>query len=168
MKLVIKQKAFSWIDSYDVYDENGNTVFTIKGQISWGHCLKVFSKGKEVARIKEKLIALLPRYDMYIDEKFKGYVRKELTLLRPRFSVSPVGWKVKGNPWELDYAITDKLDKTVAVVKKGIFNLTDTYTIDIIDDTNCLQVVLTVLAVDIEKGERESSKMAAHYKKYND
>ena len=110
----------------------------------------MFSEGKEVARIKEKIIGLLPRYDMYVDEKYKGYVRKELTLLHPRFSVSPIGWKVKGNPWELDYAITDRLDKTIAVVKKGIFNLTDTYTIDIVDDTNCLQVVLTVLAVDID------------------
>ena len=36
MKLLFKQRIFSWLDSYDIYDENENTVYTIKGQLSWG------------------------------------------------------------------------------------------------------------------------------------
>ena len=28
MKLLFKQRFFSWLDSYDIYDEAGNTVFT--------------------------------------------------------------------------------------------------------------------------------------------
>ena len=28
MKLLFKQRFFSWFDSYDIYDENGNTVLT--------------------------------------------------------------------------------------------------------------------------------------------
>ena len=27
MQLLIKQRVFSWTDSYDIYDENGNEVF---------------------------------------------------------------------------------------------------------------------------------------------
>ena len=33
MKLLFKQRFFSWLDSYDIYDEMGNTVYTVKGQI---------------------------------------------------------------------------------------------------------------------------------------
>ena len=29
MKLLFKQRFFSWLDSYDIYDEMGNTVFPI-------------------------------------------------------------------------------------------------------------------------------------------
>ena len=29
MKLLFKQRFFSWLDSYDIYDEAGNTVFTV-------------------------------------------------------------------------------------------------------------------------------------------
>ena len=42
MKLLFKQKMFSWFDSYDIFDEEGNTVYTVKGQLAWGHCLKIF------------------------------------------------------------------------------------------------------------------------------
>jgi len=36
MKLLFKQRAFTWFDSYDIYDENENTVYVVKGQLSWG------------------------------------------------------------------------------------------------------------------------------------
>ena len=42
MKLLFKQRFFSWFDSYDIYDEAGNTVYVVRGQLSWGHCLKIF------------------------------------------------------------------------------------------------------------------------------
>ena len=31
MKLLFKQRLFSWFDSYDIYDEAGNTVYVVKG-----------------------------------------------------------------------------------------------------------------------------------------
>ena len=42
MKLYFKQRFFSWFDSYDIYDEQENVIFVVKGQLSWGHCLKIF------------------------------------------------------------------------------------------------------------------------------
>ncbi len=36
MKLLFKQRVFSWFDSYDIYDEEGNNVFTVKGDIILG------------------------------------------------------------------------------------------------------------------------------------
>lgn len=44
MKLLFKQRMFSWFDSYDIYDENENTVYVVKGQLSWGHCLKILTR----------------------------------------------------------------------------------------------------------------------------
>ena len=29
MKLLFKQRFFSWFDSYDIYDEAGTTLFTV-------------------------------------------------------------------------------------------------------------------------------------------
>jgi len=40
MKLLFKERLFSWLDSYDVYDENGDIIFTVKGVLSWGNYLK--------------------------------------------------------------------------------------------------------------------------------
>ena len=33
MKLLFRQRFFSWFDSYDIYDENENTVYTVKAGI---------------------------------------------------------------------------------------------------------------------------------------
>ena len=44
MRLLFKQRLFSWLDSYDIYDEAGRTVFTVKGVLSWGHCLEIYDR----------------------------------------------------------------------------------------------------------------------------
>ena len=52
MKMLFKQRLFSWFDSYDIYDESGNTLYTVKGQLSWGHCLKIFgASGEELGTV---------------------------------------------------------------------------------------------------------------------
>ena len=62
MKLLFKQRFFSWLDSYDIFDESGNVVYTVKGQLDWGHCLKIFdSMGQEVGIVKQKVLTWLPK-----------------------------------------------------------------------------------------------------------
>lgn len=52
MKLLFKQRMFSWFDSYDIYDEAGNVMYTVKGQFAWGHCLKIFDAcGNEIGTL---------------------------------------------------------------------------------------------------------------------
>ena len=43
MKLLFKQRLFSWFDSYDIYDEAGNTAFVVKGELAWGHLLRIYT-----------------------------------------------------------------------------------------------------------------------------
>ena len=63
MKLLFKQRLFSWFDSYDIYDEAGETVFTVKGRLSWGHCLEIYDRfGEHVGTVKEEVLTLLPRF----------------------------------------------------------------------------------------------------------
>ena len=47
MRLLFKQRFFSWFDSYDIYDEDGNTVFTVEGKLAWGHCLHILNAAGE-------------------------------------------------------------------------------------------------------------------------
>ena len=57
MKLLFKQRFFSWFDSYDIYDESGNTMFVVKGELAWGHLLRIYdANGREIGCIKEKIL----------------------------------------------------------------------------------------------------------------
>ena len=66
MKLLFKQRIFSWLDSYDIYDEKGETVYTVKGQLSFGHKLFIYNKyGEHIGTIKEEILTFLPRFALY-------------------------------------------------------------------------------------------------------
>ena len=43
MQLLIEQRVFSWSDTYDIYDEQGNQKYFVKNElISLGHRLHVY------------------------------------------------------------------------------------------------------------------------------
>ena len=50
MKLLFKQRFFSWFDSYDIYNEAGETVYVVKGQLSWGIRYNKLRKLKEAKK----------------------------------------------------------------------------------------------------------------------
>lgn len=157
MRLLFKQKMFSWLDSYDVFDESGQTVYTIKSKFSWGHCFKIYdSYGKELGAIKQKIFTFIPKFEMYQGEHLIGCVRKEFSFLKPKFNIDYNGWFVKGNLFECNYSIINTLGNTVAVISKQFFNLTDTYTIDVANPNDALCALMLVLAIDAEKDSRKS------------
>ena len=155
MKLLFKQRAFSWFDSYDVYDEAGNTVYVVKGQLAWGKCLKIFDRNEiEVATVQQKLFSWFPTFEVYIGEEYAGCVRKEFSLFAPRFTIDYKGWDVQGHYFEWDYEIYDQAGDRKAVISKELFNWTDTYSIDVRDEDDALPALALVIAIDAEKEQR--------------
>ena len=155
MKLLFKQRFFSWFDSYEVFDDAGNTVFAVKGELAWGHLLRIYDAcGNEVGSIKEKILTLLPKFEMYIGDQYTGCIRKEFTFFKPEFNIDYNGWHVDGNWLEWDYTILDSVGRNVASVSKDIWNWTDTYIIDVSDPQDALYALMLVLAIDAEKCSR--------------
>lgn len=155
MKLLFKQRFFSWFDSYDIYDEHGNTLFTVEGQLSWGHRLKIFdASGNEVGMVKERILTFLPKFEMYLGEQYIGCITKEFSLFTPRFSIDCNGWEIQGSFLKWDYQILDGTGRSVASVTKELFNWTDTYVIDVLDPKDALCALMLVLAIDAEKCSR--------------
>ena len=156
MKLLFKQRMFSWFDSYDIYDEQGNTVYVVKGQLSWGHCLKIFDAcGNEVGTVKERIFTFLPKFEVYLGGNYLGCIQKELAFFKPRYDIDYNGWHIEGNLFEWDYTIQDGAGMPVAVISKQLFNWTDTYEIDVRLPQDALVSLMFVLAIDAEKCSRK-------------
>lgn len=152
MKLLFKQRFFSWFDSYDIYDEAGNTVFTVEGQLSWGHCLHILDpEGNHIGTVQEKVLTFLPKFEFYAGEEYWGCLQKEFSPFQPRFSMDIADWEVEGSFWEWDYTIQSPSQGMIAVISKELFNWTDTYVIDVSDPSNALASLMVVLAIDAEK-----------------
>ena len=156
MKLLFKQRLFSWFDSYDIYDEDGNSVYTVKGQLSWGHCLKIYDAyDNEVGTIQERIFTLLPKFEIYLGNQYAGCISKEFSFFTPRFNIDYNGWHVEGDFFEWDYSILNQSGQQIAEVSKQLFNWTDTYVIDVQNPNDALGALMLVLAIDAEKCSRK-------------
>lgn len=157
MKLLFKQRFFSWLCSYDVFREDGSKVYKVEGQLAWGHCLKIFdAQGKEKGLVKQRILTWLPKFEIYSDSYYLGCICRELTFFRPRYVIDYNGWQVEGNWWEWDYVIRNRQGQLVATISKEIFHWTDTYALDIVNPEDALMVLMLVLAIDAEKCSRDN------------
>jgi len=157
MKLLFKQRFFSWFDSYDIYDEAGNTVYVVKGELAWGHLLRIYdANGSEIGCIKERVFTWMPKFEMYFGDRYIGSINKEFSFFRPKFNLDYQGWNVDGDWFEWDYTIFNAAGECVASVSKELFNWTDTYVIDIRDPQDAVYALMLVLAIDAEKCSRKN------------
>ena len=154
MKLLFKQRAFTWFDSYDIFDEAGNTVYTVQGRLAWGHKLEISdAAGNYLGQVRQEVLTFRPRFSLFIGENCVGQLRKEFALFKPVFTLDCNGWEIEGNFWEWDYRVTEG-SRIVMTVSKELFHWTDTYQMDIADPRDALPCLMIVLAIDAEKCSR--------------
>ena len=88
MKLIFKQKAFSFLDSYNIFDENDQVVFTVKSRFSFGRHFQIYdAKNKLVGDLRQKIFALMPTFAISLQGVFAGYVKKQFSFFKPKFNI---------------------------------------------------------------------------------
>lgn len=149
MKLYMKQKVFSWADTFTVKDQMGEDKYSIKGEVfSWGKKLHVYDRsGREVAFIRQKLWTFMPRYMVSVNGTDVAEIVKEFTFLRPKYSILGPGWDVDGSFWEHDYEVTEN-GRPIVSIRKEWMTWGDTYELDIADTGNEVMALAVVLAID--------------------
>ncbi|MDE7379485.1 MAG: LURP-one-related family protein [Clostridia bacterium] len=152
MKLIFKQRFFSWFDSYDIYYEDGSVAFRVEGQLSWGHKLHILNAGgAHIATVKEKIFRFLPTFELYEFDRYIGCIKKQFTFFSHNYSIDFKGWQVVGNFLGWDYSIMNAQGMQIAQISKQIFNWTDTYVIDVANPADALHALMFTLAIDAEK-----------------
>ncbi len=152
MRLLFKQRLFSWFDSYDIYDAQGNAVFTVQGRLAWGHKLEIYDPyGNRIGMVREEVLTLLPRFEIFVGDHCIGEIKREFTLFKPRFTLNCNGWTVDGDIWGWDYRVVDGSGQLIMQATKQLFNWTDTYVMDIVNPQNQLLALMIVLAIDAAK-----------------
>lgn len=151
MKLLLKQRYFTLLDNYKILNESGKVVYVVESQLAVGHYMKIYdASNKEVAAIRQKLLAISPTFKMYLSGRYIGCICKEFTLFKPTYTIDYNGWQVSGDIFALDYTICDSSGRQIANVSKEL-NWTDTYSINVRDPSDALCALMLVLAIDAEK-----------------
>lgn len=112
-------------------------------------------RGNDLGEVVERVMTFLPKFDLYLGTERVGCISKELTFLKPKYEIDCNGWKISGDWLEWDYTITDEDGEAVATVTKEVWNLTDTYVIDVKRQEDALCTLMVVLAIDAEKCSRD-------------
>ena len=162
MQLLIKQRIFSWGDSYDVYDESEQARYFVKGKVfSIGHQIHVYNKqtGEEVGAIKQKLLTLMPKFEIIIDGRVVGTISREFTFLRPKYRVDFRDWEVDGDFMGWNY-VAHRGDYEVLRVTKKLLAWSDTYAIHYTNPADEVPALLLVLAIDAVNCSNDSVKVS--------
>ena len=155
MRLWFKQRFFSWFDSYDIYDEEGNVVYTVEGQLAWGHCLHVLDRERNhIGTLWEDVSAILRRYEMYLGETLAGTIQREATFIRPYYEIDCCGWQVDGDLFGWDYTVKTLYGNVIATISWEMDKMTDAYVVQVEDARDALLVLMMVLALDADKCSR--------------
>lgn len=150
MQLMIKQRVFSWSDTYDVYDERGEVRYYVKAEVfSFGHQIHVFDKrtGAEVGSIHEKLFTFMPKFEIVIGGRTVGTISREFSWFRPRYHVDFRGWDVEGDLMGWDYSVMQG-GKEVMTVSRELFRWGDTYMLRYGSKEDEIPGLLLVIAID--------------------
>ena len=150
MELLIKQRVFSWTDSYDVYDETGEARYFVEAEfLTLGHQIHVYDKrsGREVGSIHQKLFALFPTFEIVIDGQIRGEIRKEFSLFTPRYQVDFRGWDVQGDFFSWDYQVMRGSAEVMNISKQWL-TWGDTYVLRYTNPADEMPGLLLVIAID--------------------
>ncbi|EOT44637.1 LURP-one-related/scramblase family protein [Enterococcus columbae] len=157
MKLYFKQRLFSWLDSYEIYDENQQTVYQVEGKLAFGHQFSLLNQqGQIIGQVKEKIRLFVPEFELIVANQVIGSVKKEVTFFKPHFVVDFNNWEVKGDIFEWEYQVLDANQEIVATISKDVWQWTDCYKIEVYQDSDALYVVMLVLAIDAQKDNDRS------------
>ena len=153
MQLHIRQRIFSWTDSYDVFDATGEAKYEVRAALfALGHQIHVYDKraeegSDEIGCIRQKLFTLMPTFEIEINGRIVGTIKREFTFFKPRYHVDYRGWDVEGDFLEWDYRVLQGNMEVMNIEKKWL-SWGDTYTLRYDNPANEMPGLLLVLAID--------------------
>ena len=148
----IKEKFWSFSDSFSITDQEGRELFFVKGKaFSWGDKLSFQDPhGRELAFIDQKVFSWKPRYSIYINGQRFAEVVKEFSWFKKKFTLDvpgPNDYEINGSFWEHEFTFR-RQGQTVARVSKAYWGWTDTYGVDIIDGEDDISILCSCIVID--------------------
>lgn len=149
MKLMIKQRVFSWGEKFDIYDEQGNVKYFVKGEIfSFGHKLHIFDNfDREIGGVYEKFLSFPKQFEIVLNGFVQGTITKQFTLFCQKYDIDFNGWHVDGDFLHWEYDVYSG-SRPIIHIHKEWLAWGDTYIIDIENPEDEIMGLMLVLAID--------------------
>ena len=149
MRLLIKQRVFSFGEKFDIYDEQGNVKYFVKSELfSFGHQLHVFDmQDNEIGSVHQVLFSFPKQFEIVMNGSAKGYITKQFTFFYQKYDVDFNGWSVEGDFLDWNYDVYSQ-GRPIIKINKEWLAWGDTYTIDFENPEDELMGLMLVIAID--------------------
>ncbi len=152
MKFYIKQKVFSFGDSFNIYDENGREAFYVQGRVfSLGKKLNLYdNQSNELIYMEQKLFKLMPTYDIYASNRLMATIKKNFTFFSQSFTINSAygSYEVEGDFTGHDFDIVKNGTTFCASLCKRWLSFGDSYEIEIAPEENIPFMLAMVIVID--------------------
>ena len=148
----IKEKFWSWGDDFTIKSHEGQDAYFVDGKaFSWGDKLSFQDmQGNELAYISQKMLSLMPRYDIYVGGKQFAQVLKEFSWFKQKFTLDvpgPNDYAIDGSFWQHEFTFTRSGQK-VASVSKNSWGWSDSYGVDIVEGEDDVSILCACIVID--------------------
>jgi uncharacterized protein YxjI len=151
LRYKIRQRIFSFGDSFTIKDEYDNDRFEVQGKVfSFGDKLKIYDMaGNEIVYMEQEVFHLLPRYNIYLNGSYAASVKKELSFFKPSFTIESDrgNYTIDGDIFSHEFEIL-KGGLRAAYVSKAWFSFSDSYGAEISDSENQAFMLAMVIVID--------------------
>lgn len=160
MKYYIREKLISLHHKFYVYDEAGKQAYEISSKvISIGDKTTLYDmRGEKYAYIEQRILHLMPHYDIYLDDHLVCSIAKKFQLIKNDYKLTN-GYKVDGNFLALNFEITDPHGHIMGSIKRKFISIGDKYEIEIFDEKQELLALAILIAIanDVNRAQRNNA-----------
>ena len=155
---------FSLWGKYNVLHEDQSIAYVVQGQPSLvRRKMEIFDANASlVGMLQTKILRTFPQYTIWKNNVQIGMVQQRFSILHQKFIVDFRDWTVDGNFMGWDFDVFDASRNKVASIDKQIFNFTDHYVIDTVNDNDALDVLMLTLAISAIRKDSQASSSASY------
>ncbi len=165
-KFYMKQKVFSFRDSFKVYNENQNEVYRAHAKMmSFARQYQIFKSENEqlLFTMRRRLFSFMPRYELFdAENKLVAVMHKRFAAFKNRIDIEAEGqsYLLEGSICAHNFTISNAGEPIVAVRKK-LLSWGDTYEIEVADNADIDKMIAFVLMIDSIYHRKKSSNSSS-------
>jgi uncharacterized protein YxjI len=164
MRYHLKERAWSLTEAFLVRNDAGKPVFDIRGKFFHiGDDLVLYDhqSRQELIHLKQRLLSLLPSYDIYRNGQHLANVHEQFRFFGERFQIKGehgMVMHIDGDIWNWNFSISDAAGNLMARVGREFSLFRDSYAVDIAQGVDAAFIVALAVVIEMVKEHHEKKR----------
>ncbi len=161
MRFHIRERAWSLTEAFVVRDDAGQPVFEVRGKFFHiGDDLVMFDirTGQELVHIKQRVLSLLPHYEIYRNGQLWASMHEQFRLFGERFKIAGANgmtFHVDGDIWNWNFSVSDDNGNLLAQIGRQFSLFRDSYAVDVAQGVDAPFVIALAIVIDMVREHHE-------------